>query len=174
MSTPGSPSQLELFEHKPELNKLPMQDCPAAFLEGKRFAFIKGVPKILAGQFSFRQYGAIRRSDLGSIMNSAASTKICRGLSYYYREGKRRMRVSFCGVPAFFRPSIRACSAVRPAIPSWISRTRKGWIGTFTGACWTRWQRCTLRNSSGVLTPKHRLEFRSTNLLIACKCQSLR
>ena len=41
-----------------------MQDCPAAFLEGKRFAFIKGVPKILAGQFSFRQYGAIRRSDL--------------------------------------------------------------------------------------------------------------
>ena len=53
----GSPSQLELFEHKPDLDKLHMQDCPASFLEGKRFAFIKGVPKILAGQFSFRQYG---------------------------------------------------------------------------------------------------------------------
>ena len=53
----GSPSQLELFEHKPDLKKLHMQDCPASFLEGKRFAFIKGVPKILAGQFSFRQYG---------------------------------------------------------------------------------------------------------------------
>ena len=47
----GSPSQLELFEHKPDLQKLHMQDCPASFLEGKRFAFIKGVPKILAGQF---------------------------------------------------------------------------------------------------------------------------
>lgn len=53
----GSPSQLELFEHKPELNKLHMQDCPASFLEGKRFAFIKGVPKILAGQFRFQQHG---------------------------------------------------------------------------------------------------------------------
>lgn len=53
----GSPSQLELFEHKPALRSLHMQDCPASFLEGKRFAFIKGVPRILAGQFSFRQYG---------------------------------------------------------------------------------------------------------------------
>jgi len=53
----GSPSQLELFEHKPDLQKLHLQDCPASFLEGKRFAFIRGVPKILAGQFSFQQYG---------------------------------------------------------------------------------------------------------------------
>jgi hypothetical protein len=53
----GSPSQLELFEHKPELNKLHLQDCPQSFLEGKRFAFIKGTPKILAGQFPFRQHG---------------------------------------------------------------------------------------------------------------------
>lgn len=53
----GSPSQLELFEHKPELHKLHLQDCPKAFLEGKRFAFIKGHPKILGGQFQFQQHG---------------------------------------------------------------------------------------------------------------------
>jgi hypothetical protein len=53
----GSPSQLELFEHKPELGKLHMKDCPPSFLAGKRFAFIKGVPKILAGQFQFKQHG---------------------------------------------------------------------------------------------------------------------
>jgi len=53
----GSPSQLELFDHKPELEKLHMQDAPASFLEGKRFAFIKGVPKILSGQFSFAPQG---------------------------------------------------------------------------------------------------------------------
>ncbi len=53
----GSPSQLELFENKPDLMKLHMKDAPASFLEGKRFAFIKGVPKILAGQFSFKQHG---------------------------------------------------------------------------------------------------------------------
>ncbi len=53
----GSPSQLELFDYKPELQKLHMQDAPASFLEGKRFAFIRGVPKILAGQFAFSRQG---------------------------------------------------------------------------------------------------------------------
>ncbi len=53
----GSPSQLELFEHKPELEKLHLKDCPPSFLEGKRFAFIKGVPKILAAQVRFNRYG---------------------------------------------------------------------------------------------------------------------
>ena len=53
----GSPSQLEMFDHKPELKKLHLQDAPQSFLEGKRFAFIKGVPKILAGQFQFARHG---------------------------------------------------------------------------------------------------------------------
>ncbi|MBL8817809.1 MAG: DUF1501 domain-containing protein [Planctomyces sp.] len=53
----GSPSQLELFENKPELAKISGEDCPKSFLEGKRFAFIKGVPRMLGGQFSFRQHG---------------------------------------------------------------------------------------------------------------------
>jgi hypothetical protein len=53
----GSPSQLELFENKPELAKRSGEDCPQSFLEGKRFAFIRGVPKILGGQFQFEQCG---------------------------------------------------------------------------------------------------------------------
>jgi len=53
----GAPSQLELFEHKPELKRLDGQDCPASFLAGKRFAFISGVPKLLASQYPFHQVG---------------------------------------------------------------------------------------------------------------------
>src|ERR1700680_1812645 len=53
----GAPSQLELFEHKPELKRLDGQDCPASFLAGKRFAFISGVPKLLASQYPFHQIG---------------------------------------------------------------------------------------------------------------------
>src|SRR4051812_25608068 len=53
----GSPSQLELFDDKPDLQKLHMKDAPKSFLEGKRFAFIRGVPKILAGQFRFAPQG---------------------------------------------------------------------------------------------------------------------
>ncbi|MDG2223243.1 MAG: DUF1501 domain-containing protein [Rubripirellula sp.] len=53
----GGPSQLELFDHKPELEKLDGKDCPASFLEGRRFAFIQGVPKMLGPQFPFQQCG---------------------------------------------------------------------------------------------------------------------
>ena len=53
----GGPSQLELFDYKPDLIRIDGQDCPASFLEGKRFAFISGVPKMLGPQFPFHQAG---------------------------------------------------------------------------------------------------------------------
>jgi hypothetical protein len=53
----GAPSQLELFDFKPELMKMDGQDCPQSLLEGKRFAFIRGVPKMLGPQAKFAQHG---------------------------------------------------------------------------------------------------------------------
>ena len=53
----GAPSQLELYDYKPELMRLNGQDCPASFLAGKRFAFISGVPKLLGSQYPFKQAG---------------------------------------------------------------------------------------------------------------------
>ena len=53
----GAPSQLELFDYKPELKKLHNQLCPPSLLEGKRFAFIRGVPKMLGPQAEFKQRG---------------------------------------------------------------------------------------------------------------------
>ena len=53
----GSPSQLELFEHKPALAKLHGQPCPQQYLEGKRFAFIKGVPTMMGPVFKYAQCG---------------------------------------------------------------------------------------------------------------------
>ena len=56
----GAPSQLELFDYKPELMKMDGQDCPQSLLEGKRFAFIRGVPKMLGPQAKFAQHGESR------------------------------------------------------------------------------------------------------------------
>src|SRR5579883_1906315 len=56
----GAPSQLELFDYKPELMKMDGQDCPESLLAGKRFAFIRGVPKMLGPQAKFAQYGESR------------------------------------------------------------------------------------------------------------------
>ncbi|WP_442484362.1 DUF1501 domain-containing protein [Aeoliella sp. SH292] len=53
----GAPSQLELFEHKPELTRLSGKDCPQEFLEGQRFAFIRGVPQLLGSYYPFHQAG---------------------------------------------------------------------------------------------------------------------
>src|ERR1041385_8223490 len=53
----GAPSQLDLFDYKPELQKMNGQLCPPSFLEGKKFAFIRGVPKMLGPQANFKQRG---------------------------------------------------------------------------------------------------------------------
>ena len=54
----GAPSQLELFDYKPVLQKLNGQECPQSFLEGKKFAFIQGVPKLLGPVVKeFKQHG---------------------------------------------------------------------------------------------------------------------
>ncbi|MCF2947870.1 DUF1501 domain-containing protein [Paraglaciecola aquimarina] len=57
MHMAGAPSQLEMFDYKPELKKYDGQLCPEEFLKGKRFAFISGVPKLLGPQFPFKQEG---------------------------------------------------------------------------------------------------------------------
>ena len=53
----GAPSQLELFDYKPELKKYDGKDCPQEFLEGQRFAFIQGTPQMLGPVYDFKQHG---------------------------------------------------------------------------------------------------------------------
>src|SRR5690349_6132199 len=53
----GAPSQLDLFDFKPTLNRLDGQPCPEELIKGERFAFIKGVPKLLGSPHSFKKHG---------------------------------------------------------------------------------------------------------------------
>ncbi|MCA9073423.1 MAG: DUF1501 domain-containing protein, partial [Planctomycetaceae bacterium] len=53
----GGPSQLDLFDHKPELDRFDGKACPAEFLESQQFPFIRGVPKLMGTQFPFEQRG---------------------------------------------------------------------------------------------------------------------
>jgi hypothetical protein len=57
----GGPSQLDLFDRKPDLNRLHGQPIPESFVKGKRFAFMntfsKERPKLLASPRRFRQNG---------------------------------------------------------------------------------------------------------------------
>ena len=57
----GGPSQLELFDYKPELVKYNAQPIPESYIKGKRFAFMdsfaKDPPKLLGTRRKFAQHG---------------------------------------------------------------------------------------------------------------------
>ena len=53
----GAPSQLDLFDYKPKLIELNNQPVPDSFIKGERFAFIKGVPKLLGTPHEFKKHG---------------------------------------------------------------------------------------------------------------------
>ena len=58
----GAPSQLDLFDEKPELTKLDKQPCPAEITKNRDFAFI-GKTSVLAGSpWKFQQYGEAKHS----------------------------------------------------------------------------------------------------------------
>ena len=53
----GAPSQLDLFDHKPELIKRNGEVCPESLLKGKRFAFIGGKLTLSGTKFRFGRHG---------------------------------------------------------------------------------------------------------------------
>ncbi len=62
----GAPSQLDLFDPKPALTKHDGEDIPAELIEGERFAFIKGTPKLLGVALPVLAPRTVGRRDLGT------------------------------------------------------------------------------------------------------------
>jgi hypothetical protein len=53
----GAPSQVDLLDRKPMLQKYDGQNVPAELTKGERFAFIKGTPRLLGSPFEFGRCG---------------------------------------------------------------------------------------------------------------------
>jgi hypothetical protein len=53
----GAPSQLDLFEFKPKLTEMDGKEIPESLIKGERFAFLRGVPKVLGSPYKFQQHG---------------------------------------------------------------------------------------------------------------------
>jgi hypothetical protein len=53
----GAPSQLDLFDHKPELAKLQGKPLPPSIIGGQRYAFIRSDAAVLGPQFKFARHG---------------------------------------------------------------------------------------------------------------------
>src|SRR3954453_13186183 len=114
----GGPSQLELFDYKPELQKLHGQPTPDSFLKGKRFAFMdtfaKAKPKLLATNRTFKQYGssAMWFSDLRpNIASLADDLAVIHGIS----------TENFNHGPAKLFTNTGSVRPGRPSIGSWVT-----------------------------------------------------
>jgi hypothetical protein len=53
----GAPSTIDLFDPKPELVKRTGKLVPESLIEGKKFAFIRGRPRLLGSKFEYNQHG---------------------------------------------------------------------------------------------------------------------
>ena len=53
----GAPSQLDLFDYKPELAKLEGKPLPPSVIGGQRYAFIRPDAAVLGPRFKFAKYG---------------------------------------------------------------------------------------------------------------------
>ncbi|MGF1580574.1 MAG: DUF1501 domain-containing protein [Gemmataceae bacterium] len=53
----GAPSHLEIFENKPMLQRHDGEPVPRHLIEGQRFAFLRGHPKLLGTRFRFAKHG---------------------------------------------------------------------------------------------------------------------
>src|SRR2546426_959245 len=68
----GGPSQLDLFDYKPKLNQYDGEPCPEEVIKGERFAFIKGVPKLLGSPYRFARHGR-SGAELSNLLPQLAS-----------------------------------------------------------------------------------------------------
>ena len=109
----GGPSQLELFDHKPELARRDGQPIPESFVAGKRFAFMDSSHRVdlLAPKRSFRQAGAAGAwiSDLlphtAGIVDRLSIVRTCSTDLFNHAPAKLFMNA---GTGRFGRPSIGA------------------------------------------------------------------
>lgn len=107
----GGPSQLDMFDHKPVLNKLNGEPMPQSYLEGKRFAFMASSHRtnLLGTKRRFRQHGECGAwfSDLlphtASIADKLTFIKTCKTDLFNHAPAKLFMNT---GSGQFGRPSL--------------------------------------------------------------------
>jgi hypothetical protein len=107
----GGPSQLDLFDYKPKLQKLDGQVVPDEVTKGKRFAFIKGDAKLLGTRRKFARYGesgAEISELLPHLTTIADDVTFVKSLSTdVFNHGPAKLMMN-CGSPRFGMPSMGA------------------------------------------------------------------
>jgi len=105
----GSPPHLDLFDYKPELVKHTGEPCPKDYLEGRRFAFTSGVPKLLGTPRKFKRHGegGIWMSDaLPKLSAMADDLTVIKSMHTEQFNHAPAQLMLYTGSPRMGRPSI--------------------------------------------------------------------
>ncbi len=105
----GAPSHLDLFEDKPALRKHDGEPVPARMIEGQRFAFLRGHPRLLGTRFQFERRGrcGMPMSELlphlGAVADEIALIKTMHTEEFNHAPAQLFMQTGFS---RFGRPSV--------------------------------------------------------------------
>ena len=105
----GAPSQLDLFDYKPKLNQHDGQKIPEEIIKGERFAFIKGVPRLLGSPYVFNRHGQSGAElssllpELATVVDEIAILRSVHTTQFNHAPGQIFMN---CGSQIFGRPSM--------------------------------------------------------------------
>ena len=105
----GAPSQLDLFDPKPEMRRLHQQPVPASFLQGLNDSLIKGSARVMASPRTFTRHGqcGMDFSDyLPHMATVADDLCMIRSLHTDTSNHDPAQLLMQCGVPRFGSPSM--------------------------------------------------------------------
>lgn len=110
----GAPSQLDLFDYKPELAKLEGKPLPPSVIGGQRYAFIRPDAAVLGPRFKFAQHGqsGTQLSEmlphLSKVVDELCVIRSCRTDQFNHAPAQILFNTGF-GQPG------------RPSMGSWVS-----------------------------------------------------
>jgi hypothetical protein len=140
----GGISQLDLFDPKPELERLHGKLCPSEMYEGKRLAFIRSRPVVKASPYAFEAQGesGIEVSELlpniGGIVDEIALVRSMK--CDEIKHGPAQLQLA-TGIGRFGRPSLGAwvdyaISTENPDLPGFVTVRTSALTAAAGSALW--------------------------------------
>jgi hypothetical protein len=141
----GSPPHLDMFDYKPELNRRNGQDCPEEYIRGRRFAFTRGIPKLLGTPHTFRQHGQCGAwasnvvPHIAQIVDELAFIKSMHSDQFNHAPAELLL---YTGSPQFGRPSMGSwvtygLGTVNEDLPGFIVLISSGTNPSAGANCWS-------------------------------------
>jgi len=110
----GAPSQLELFDNKPELTKLEGKPLPPSIIAGQRYAFIRPDAAVLGPRYKFARHGQCGAElsemlpHLATVVDDIAIVRSCKTTQFNHAPAQIFMNTGFS------QPG-------RPSMGSWVT-----------------------------------------------------